>query len=86
MQKVSKRQVVREASKLFEENSRLKKECQQLLQMMFGVAVKLYMLNPEDESFTGNQFKPEFIEQIKKAAETMKSQPIKTDVIQEAPQ
>ena len=83
MQKVSKRQVLREASKLFEENGKLKKECRQLLQMLFGVAVKLYILNPDDESFGEGMFKPEFIDQIKKAAEATKNQPLKTEVIEE---
>ena len=84
MQKVSKRQIVREASKILEENSGLKKERRQLLQMMFGIAVKLYILNPEDEAFQeGKQFKPEFVEQIKKAAEAMKNRPLETEVVEE---
>lgn len=75
MQKVSKRQIVREAQKLWEDNSNLKKECQQLLQMMFGVAVKLYIVTPEDDIFTGDSFKPEFLEAVKKAAEDTKNPP-----------
>lgn len=76
-QKVSKRQVLREAQNLYEENLKLKKEAKSLLQMMFGVCVKLYKLDPSDETFREEgekeaMFKPEFLKAIKAAASAPK--------------
>lgn len=73
-QKVSKRQVLREAQKLYDKNQSLKREAQRLLQMLFGVCVKLYRLDPSDETFKEEgeeeaMFKPEFLKAIKEAAE-----------------
>ena len=72
-QKVSKRAVLREATKLYDENQGLKKECQQLLQMLFGAALKLYKIDPADDMFKseedGGSFKNGFLDAIKQAAE-----------------
>ena len=64
--KVSYRQLHREAQKLFDENQRLKKELNGLINIMFGFAIKLYKLTPNDESFA--KLKPEFLEKVKNAA------------------
>lgn len=75
MPKVSKRQLVREAQKIFEENMILKRGRQQTMQLLFGIAVQLYIEAPENEVFTNDNLKPEFMEQIKKAAENIKNPP-----------
>ena len=69
MQKVSKRQVLRKASKLYEDNQRMRKEGGHLTQIVFTLAVKLYKIVPDDPYFTGDNFTPEFLEAIKKGAE-----------------
>lgn len=73
--KVSKRQVVREASRIMDNLNKVRSENQQLFQIVFGLAVKLYMLNPDDETFHNDTFKPEFLANIKEAAEGLKNPP-----------
>ena len=66
--KVSYRKLQREAEKLFDENGKLKKELNGIVNMFGVFAVKLYRLAPEDEAFS--KLKPEFMEKIKNAAST----------------
>ena len=61
MVKASRRQLLRESKTLRE-------ELQKVNQMIFGVLIKLYKLDPEDDVFTKDQLKPEFLEMVKKAA------------------
>jgi len=84
MQKISKRQILREAQKLYDENQSLKKEANRLLQMMFGVCVKLYRIDPKDNIFRESDneeeqpLKPSFLKAIKEAANS-KSESESTD-------
>jgi len=70
--RISRRQVLREAGKLNDENMNLKKERGNLFNMLFGIAVKLYQVKPDDEIFVGDTFKPEFLAKIKEAAAAQK--------------
>lgn len=69
MAKLSRRQILREAQSLFDQVQSLRKENQSLSQIIFGLAVKLYRLSPDDESFTNGSFQDLFLKRIKKAAE-----------------
>lgn len=81
---LGKRAIIREASKMYDEVGRLKKECVNLFNMLFGLAVKLYILTPEDEIFTKDAFKPEFLAKIKEAAKkTQDASSAPADAVQE---
>ncbi len=73
-EKVSKRQVVREASRIMDDLRKSRSENQKLFQMVFGLAVRLYILDPDDETFHNDSFKPTFLNNIKDAAEKIKDQ------------
>jgi len=64
--KVSYRQLYREAVKMHDESQGLKKELSGIINILFGFAVKLYKLSPDDKCF--EQLKPEFLEKIKNAS------------------
>lgn len=77
---VGKRAILREASKWYDEVQKLKKECTGLFQMLFGIAVKLYIVSPNDEIFQKDTFKPEFLEKIKEAAKKTQEPPAEASV------